>query len=350
MINLIYPINGQAVPMLTDEQKYFLSVYDIRAGFKDTESPPRWPEESEFSVPRPVTFNWEVICDDHDDDETVLFRLLLSTNEDLSSPIVRIVSGNTVDVYNLMAGKKYYWCLEYDNNAHRTPIESFCTEDVLPRVIHVDGVTNIRDLGGYKVPDGVIRQGLLYRGAKLDTFEQDRPGQGNISPEGVDEILDLGIRTEVDLRRQAIERGIQYGVLEPFGVDYKIFPLEHYHHLFEDEWREAASEFFRLLSRPEAYPIYLHCYAGADRTGTVAYIIGALLGMSEEDLITDYEFSTLSMYGLRTRNYEEWIRFVQKVDEFPGQTLAQRAHSCLKEHFGLTDEEIASIKNILIEK
>ena len=31
-----------------------------------------------------------------------------------------------------------------------------------------DGITNMRDLGGYTVADGTIRQGLIYRCARLN--------------------------------------------------------------------------------------------------------------------------------------------------------------------------------------
>ena len=35
-----------------------------------------------------------------------------------------------------------------------------------------------------------------------------------------------------------------------------------------------------------SYPIYMHCTYGMDRTGTMCYLLGALLGMSEEDIVT----------------------------------------------------------------
>ena len=33
------------------------------------------------------------------------------------------------------------------------------------------------------------------------------------------------------------------------------------------------------------YPVYIHCTGGADRTGTLAFLINALLGVGEDDLI-----------------------------------------------------------------
>ncbi len=39
-------------------------------------------------------------------------------------------------------------------------------------------------------------------------------------------------------------------------------------------------------------PVFYHCQNGADRTGTLGFLIGALLGMSEGDLAKDYELTT----------------------------------------------------------
>ena len=49
--------------------------------------------------------------------------------------------------------------------------------------------------------------------------------------------------------------------------------------------------------------IYFHCTHGADRTGTIAYLIEALLGVDESDRITDYELTTLAGQSDRTRYY-----------------------------------------------
>ena len=45
--------------------------------------------------------------------------------------------------------------------------------------------------------------------------------------------------------------------------------------------------------------IYFHCTIGSDRTGTLAYFLEGLLGVSEEDRLRDYEISYF--YGLTSR-------------------------------------------------
>jgi len=47
-------------------------------------------------------------------------------------------------------------------------------------------------------------------------------------------------------------------------------------------------------------PVYFHCTYGADRTGTVAYLLEALLGVPYENRAEDFELSTF--WGMVPRN------------------------------------------------
>jgi hypothetical protein len=46
--------------------------------------------------------------------------------------------------------------------------------------------------------------------------------------------------------------------------------------------------------------VYFHCKIGTDRTGTFAYFLEGLLGVSEEDRLQDYELSYF--YGVLNRH------------------------------------------------
>ena len=48
--------------------------------------------------------------------------------------------------------------------------------------------------------------------------------------------------------------------------------------------------------------VYFHCAGGADRTGTLAFLIEALLGVSESDLSKDYELTSFDGSHDRYRN------------------------------------------------
>lgn len=58
-------------------------------------------------------------------------------------------------------------------------------------------------------------------------------------------------------------------------------------------------------------PVYFNCAAGADRTGTVACVLEAILGMDQSDIDKEYELTsfysgTLSDATARRRDENEW--------------------------------------------
>ena len=59
---------------------------------------------------------------------------------------------------------------------------------------------------------------------------------------------------------------------------------------------------FSYLADRNNYPFYIHCSAGADRTGTLCALINGVLGVSEDDLIRDYELTSFSKQGNRWRS------------------------------------------------
>ena len=103
------------------------------------------------------------------------------------------------------------------------------------------------------------------------------------------------------------------------GVNYIKIPLGQYANILDYEtWssldkseksgnfdannKNAIKQIFAMLADKNNYPIYFHCNAGADRTGTLALLINGLLGVDEQSLIKDYELTTISRYGKRLRS------------------------------------------------
>ena len=68
--------------------------------------------------------------------------------------------------------------------------------------------------------------------------------------------------------------------------------------------------------------IFFHCTIGTDRTGTLAYFLEGLLGVSEEDRLRDYEMTYF--YGLTNRN-----RF---HDYLNGSSINPRFYSMYKSY------------------
>ena len=100
---------------------------------------------------------------------------------------------------------------------------------------------------------------------------------------------------------------------------------------------------FADLANESNYPVYMHCTHGLDRTGTVCYILGAILGMSDEDLMREYQLSSLYHNNLWALN--DMYDFVEELATYPGYTTQEKAQNYLLS-IGVTQYEIDSIKDI----
>jgi len=115
--------------------------------------------------------------------------------------------------------------------------------------------------------------------------------------------------------------------------------------------KENFRKVFSLMADKSNYPMYFHCTGGADRTGTVAFLVNALLGVSEVDLIHDYEFTTFSIYGQRNTQQGEYSGyfqdFITRLKSFDGDTLAEKTENYMLS-IGVTETEIYNIRAIML--
>jgi protein-tyrosine phosphatase len=124
---------------------------------------------------------------------------------------------------------------------------------------------------------------------------------------------------------------------------------EAYDGLFLPDEKEELNTFFTTFANPENYPIYYHCRGGADRTGSYSFILGALYGMSLNDLFLEYELTSLSIWGTRVRNHKLFSKFLQSFLALPGEKYSDKARCFIKEKAGLSDAEIDKIYEIAVE-
>ena len=274
-------------------------------------------------------------------------EVLVADNEAMTSPMRYTTSGNksSVDVYNLKTGTQYYFRVKLTLAGGAVATAGGCFQTAEgPRIMTVGGVCNIRDIGGWKTTDGrVIKQGLLYRGRELDGSVE---ATYLINAEGVNTMLtQLGIKTEMDLRMPS-ENPYGLNVLGP-GVEHIYYSAPMYVNIFNGtENPEKIRAIFADLADESKYPVYLHCTYGQDRTGTVCYLLGALLGMDADSLAKEYALSGLCYGGVEQELFEA---FVLKVGSLPGNTLSEKVESYLVS-IGVTAEEIASIRSIFLDE
>lgn len=243
----------------------------------------------------------------------------------------------------LYSGTTYYYRLSatLSNGSIIQGEGTFKTANT-PRIIALDGVRNMRDIGGWKTVDGkVIKQGLLYRGSELDGAKELKH---TLTDFGIEVMLNqLGIKMDMDLRSSSLPN--VKDVLGE-GVKHSYYSFLSYTVCFTDSGKRSLKNIFSDLAIKENYPIYLHCSYGADRTGTVCYFLEAMLGLSEEDLYREWELSILANGGAF---YEEMEEFVKAFKSFEGDTMQEKSENYLLS-IGVTRQEMDNIKEILLEE
>lgn len=342
MLELIFPSKNSTVSLQTPEQKKFVAEEKRRAEM-DGELTFRWydleKEGIDCTTPLPVSFLWKYTAENEKADESYYY-LLISENKYMSNSWVFITKDCSYNVYNLKVNTTYFWCIQ--KNGKRSEVCSFNTLLTLPRCLKINGISNVRDIGGYSVEKGKIRQGLVYRGGEFELHMQ-------LSPDGANELCRLGIKTELDMRGEA-EGKVDFTTVQAIGLNRIFVPSVPYQAVFEKDYRDCVVNFFKTFTKKSNYPIYFHCWGGADRTGTFAFILGAFLGMSLNDLIYEYEFTSLSFWGIRSRNYFNFKEFLNQFMSLEGSTLHEKGEVFLKKYAHLTDKQIKDIYNFLVEK
>ena len=165
------------------------------------------------------------------------------------------------------------------------------------RMIYTPSVWNVRDLGGWACTGGRVKYGKIFRGGNF----------GSISAADKATIVDwLGVATDIDLRNNSETGGI---TASPLGgsVEYFHQSLDFYANAVYTS--AASARTVAVLKKVMACvaankPCYFHCMSGSDRTGTIAYLLLSLLGVSQSDKDKEYELTAFSdeADGKRFRN------------------------------------------------
>ncbi len=334
------PAEGEEVSLLPTRQRAFI---DDASRMLPHEASPA-VNVVDGTLPPSLMFVWK---------GGVERAMLQLSRQDGFSTVERNEASTAINEYyvatvsSLLPGERYFWRIVAPYGTPLSETHSFVVKFELPRWILAPKLTNVRDCGGWKTVDGRrVRFGMLYRGAQFEpwTWAEHR---SPLDSGGERMLFDvLGIHTELDLR------GGGKPTVERPELSWVNLPVSAYcwsnDGIFKPEQMANYARIFELLSDADAYPIYFHCQGGGDRTGTLAFILCAALGVSEEDLLTDYELSTMSLSGERTRFSTVWRTFRERLDsEHPAKTLQGQAisylHAC-----GVSDDVMEKIRLILL--
>lgn len=184
----------------------------------------------------------------------------------------------------------------------RSPL-TICIVTTRDRHVTFEAGFNCRDLGGYETEDGRrVRWGVAYRSGTLH----------RLTTKDLEIANRIGFKTVIDLRSRA--------ELERSGRCVGLDATFHHAPLFEEEslpfkWAEpddpepppgedyvaiaengatALAAALRVIAEGE-HPVVFHCAAGKDRTGILASLLLATLGVSDESIVGDYELTNRSL-------------------------------------------------------
>ena len=343
----ITPANGEIVILANDDvYGWWDGYHPNKTGYTD----PFYLHEDIY-FPIPVKFSWEA------DEKADYYRLFISTDKDFSADKTEsyLVNENSLELDHLFTGTKYYWQVfateivdgEEINSLSVSPV-SFTTAES-PRCLRIEGVSNTRDIGGIRTSNGYrIKQGMIYRGGKLE----------KMTPEGKAYFRDyIGLTTDLDLRTPG-EGGA--GDSSPLGSDINYVNIDGRYYtgskgINTAEGKAIFAEEIRLFANPDNYPIYIHCSLGRDRTGTLVFVIEALLGVSKNNLFMDYELSVFSVTGTQDNasvsaiknNITNTYNYIS--ENYEGSTFAEKTENYLLD-IGITPEEIQTIRDLLLEE
>lgn len=194
--------------------------------------------------------------------------------------------------------------------------------DALRWIRTSDGATawNVRDLGGWACDGGTVKYGLLIRGGKLAAADR----AVLVGELGIQHDLDLrgreggGSDDEPDMTESPLGSDVWYTRTQQYAW-YALAPVA--------TWQAYLRCVIDAVTHRE--PVYFHCTAGADRTGTLACVLEGLLGMSQSDIDKDYELTTFysgsgSDATARRRNESDWKGLINAVNAVSGDTFRDK--------------------------
>lgn len=184
-------------------------------------------------------------------------------------------------------------------------------------------VKNCRDLGGWACDGGTVKYGKLFRSAVVASAETW------IDPQIA---KNIGIRHQVEFRSDAEANYITESTLGS-EVRYHRFPLELYYDACINTTSTdypALKKVFRTIIEAAIHNegLVYNCALGRDRTGTVTFMLLALLGVAKADIDKDYELSSFS--GLKPLQYAyrtsaSYRALASYLSTFGGETLRDNA-------------------------
>ncbi|MGO2050067.1 MAG: tyrosine-protein phosphatase [Microbacterium sp.] len=233
-------------------------------------------------------------------------------------------------------------------------------------VLDVEGVFNVRDVGGMPASQGRIREGVLLRSATLVAA----------APAGIAElerrvthIVDLRDGQEVTESPSAVTTiattnlPLFLGSVASF-FDDDLGLDEMYQHLI-DESGQRLADAVRVIAREQG--TLVHCTVGKDRTGVTVALALAAVDADRDAVVADYALTESLLPPERNRRITAFLRSqhphaenaVALATQSPADVMRRlleeidarwgSAADYLRDQ-GVSDDELAALRSALVER
>lgn len=219
----------------------------------------------------------------------------------------------------------------------------------VPRWKHVEGVSNFRDIGGWRIlkPTFELSKGAGGSSNNSGLNYYVKPNLAfrcaniaGMTENGIQQLNKLGIKAVFDLRSdgEVAKDGYPQG-LEKYGIkrihapvysndDYSpqaiamrytnlMTSWSTYVHVYED-MLEFGIESFKIIFQyilHENQPFLFHCTAGKDRTGVLGMLFLLLAGVDKHTIGKEYELTTVGLKPDHPILKSKFIETVTKLKE-----------------------------------
>ncbi len=210
----------------------------------------------------------------------------------------------------------------------------------------LENIENCRDLGGYPSKYGCTKFGRFIRCGTVD-----RPTENDIK-----KLKELNVTTVIDLRGDYefqsrpndIERLTEnarhislYELNVAEAKNIKITITEVYEYIIDGYKENIYSALKAVADAPDGAVLY-HCFLGKDRTGILTMLLLTVAGVSEDDIVADYQltYTYLENY-MQTHAETLWDTEPEMHYSLPQTMRSLLAY--IKEKYGSVEDYIRQI-------
>ena len=232
----------------------------------------------------------------------------------------------------------------------------------MKRHIDIQGIHNLRDLGGYRTQDGnFIKWRKIFRAGLLGEFDSaEIPKMKALKLQSICDFRTIAEQTNepdhwcdlATINRFPLPIGEgRVDKLDWAKVDNLGTGKNHYlynanrSYVLREVHRYKA--FFEILLNEDNYPLLYHCTAGKDRTGFATFLLLTALGVDRKTIIEDYLLTNQYMAEFAQRHLDRLSQKIE-IDTDKIKTIFQAKESYLEGALDAIETEYQTVENYLV--